>query len=250
MKHRSLLAIPLLLAASACLDEAPTSVEPQFSRADAATGEADAASYRVTIHNLTEGQPLTPPLAVTHRQAISIFQVGEPAGFGVQQVAENGNLTPLVESLQTERHAKDWRITQGPTLPPVLPGEMVQFDIDTERGAKYLSFISMLICTNDGFTGTDSARLPRDVGASVTLHTAGYDAGTEINTEDFADLVPPCPALTGVESMEPGTGMSDPALAENGVVRIHPGIDGDADLDPDIHGWTDPVARIEIERIG
>ena len=250
MKHRSLLAIPLLLAAAACLDEPPTAVEPQLSRADAATGEAAAASYRVTIHNLTDGQPLTPPLAVTHRQAISIFQVGEPASFGVQQIAENGNLEPLIEALQTEKHAKDWRVTQGPTLPPVLPGEMVYFDIDTERGAKYLSFISMLICTNDGFTGTDSARLPRDVGSSVMMYANGYDAGTEVNTEDFADLVPPCPALTGVESMDSGTGASNPALAEDGVIHHHPGIQGDDDLDPAIHGWTDPVAKIVIERIG
>ena len=250
MYRRSLIAIGAILTVGGCVDDAPTAVEPQFARSDAATGPMAEAHYRVSIHNMTEGQPFTPPLAVTHRQSTSIYEVGEPASFGVQQVAENGNLEPLIEAIQTSRHVKDWKVTFGPTAPPVLPGEAVEFEISTEEGAKYLSFISMLICTNDGFTGVSSARLPRNVGSATTLQTVGYDAGTEINTEDFAELVPPCPALTGVESMEEGTGMSDPALAESGVIRLHPGIEGDADLDPEIHGWTDPVGRITIERIG
>lgn len=249
MRRMSVIAIPLLLASAACSDGTPTELQPQFA-SSAATGPAGAASYHVTLENLTESQPFTPPLAVTHRQSISIFQVGESASFGVQQIAENGNLDPLIEALHMERHAKDLVVTMGPTLPPVLPGEMVEFEISTKEGAKYLSFISMLICTNDGFTGVDSARLPRDVGGSTMMYTASYDAGTEMNTEDFEDLVPPCPALTGVESDEDGTGMSNPDLAEGGVIHHHPGIAGTADLDPAIHGWTDPVAKIVIERIG
>ena len=82
----------------------------------------------------------------------------------------------------------------------------------------------------------------------VTVETNGYDAGTEINTEDFADIVPPCQALTGVSSGEPGTGTSNPALAEGGVIRHHPGIQGIADLVPAIHGWSDPVSRVVVTR--
>ena len=107
----------------------------------------------------------------------------------------------------------------------------------------------MLICTNDGFSGIDSLRLLKKIGESVTVHTAGYDAGTEINTEDFADLVPPCQALIGVMSDDPGTGMTNPALAETDVIRHHPGIQGGEDLIPGVHGWTDPVAEIVITRI-
>jgi hypothetical protein len=33
------------------------------------------------------------------------------------------------------------------------------------------------------------------------------------------------------------------------VIRHHRGIQGTDDLDPEIHGWTDPVARIKIERM-
>ena len=101
--------------------------------------------------------------------------------------------------------------------------------------------------------GVDPARLlavPIDVGKAIVVRSAGYDAGTEMNTEDFADIVPPCQGLVGVSSGEPGTGTSNPALAEGGVIHHHPGIVGGADLVPAIHGWTDPVAEITVERVG
>ena len=246
MRTLSALTLAMLMGATACMEETPTQLDPDFAR----TGPAGAASYRVTVYNLTMAQPLTPPLAALHRQSISLFEMGQPASHEVQQIAENGNLDPMIEVVSTHKHVLDWAVTFGPTLPPVLPGEMVQFDLESATGAKYLSMISMLICTNDGFTGANSVRLPDEIGETTEVHAAGYDAGTEVNTEDFADLVPPCPALTGVESMDPGSGMSDPALAEGGVIHHHPGIAGIDDLDPAIHGWTDPVAHIVIERIG
>jgi hypothetical protein len=65
-----------------------------------------------------------------------------------------------------------------------------------------------------GFTGVDALNLPDRVGRTKVAETAGYDAHTERNTEDFADIVPPCQGLIGVSSGEPGTGQSNPALAE------------------------------------
>ena len=213
-------------------------------------GTSASADYRITITNLTEaGQPLTPPLAVTHRRPISMFTVGEPASFGLKEIAENGNLGPMMMRLQGDRHVTDLAVAVAGSPPPVVPGQSVTFELSAERGAKYLSFVSMLICTNDGFTGVDGLRLPAKVGESVHAYTDGYDAGTEINTEDFADMVPPCPVLTGVESDDTGAGASDPALAEGDVVRHHPGIQGIADLMPGLHGWDDPVAKIVVERI-
>jgi hypothetical protein len=210
-------------------------------------GEAASATYEVTITNLTSGQPFTPPLAATHRRPVSLFTVGEAASFGLKEIAENGNLAPLHMHLGDERHVTDLAIAAG-SPPPLMPGASISFQLTVERGAKYLSFVSMLICTNDGFTGVDGLRLPERTGETVTVHTAAYDAGTEINTEDFADMVPPCPALTGVPSSDPGTGASDPALAEGGVIHHHPGIQGVADLSVPIHGWTDPVATVSVER--
>lgn len=154
----------------------------------------------------------------------------------------------MTDALAQDKHVADVVVAAAGTPPPVLPGDAVTFSITAERGAKFVSFASMLICTNNGFTGLDTGRLPQQVGDAVTFETNGYDAGTEINTEDFADIVPPCQALVGVSSDDPGTGTSNPALTEGGVIRHHPGIRGGVGLVPGIHGWADPVARITIER--
>ena len=241
-------------AAAACSD---TPTDSTLSDAGAAGGgdpiaasaaESATRMYEVTVYNLTAGQPLTPPLVASHRQPADVFTVGEAASFGVKEIAENGNLAPLAEALEGDKHVTNVRIALGDP-PPILPGESRTFPMGAGPGAKWFSWVSMLICTNDGFTGVDGIRLPKRVGDEVSRDTRGYDAGTEVNTEAFADMVPPCGPLTGTGPMGVGTGMSDPALAENDVIRHHPNIQGGADLLPGVHGWTDPVARIVIRRV-
>lgn len=212
------------------------------------------ATYEVTITNLTDGQPFSPPILATHRAATDIFTVGEAASVGIQQIAENGNNGPLREALGADRHVYDVQEASAPIVPAADPGgtgfdSSATLTITSARGAKFLSLSTMLICTNDGFTGVDSMRLPKKVGNSTTVLTAGYDAGTELNTEDFADMVPPCQGLIGISSEDTGTGMSNPELAEGGVISHHAGIMGGNDLVPGTHGWTDPVAEIVITRV-
>ena len=216
----------------------------------------DLRTYRVTVTNLTAGQPLTPVLFATHNASADVFTVGAPASFGVKEIAENGNLAPLAESLEAAGGVSEVFVGGMPIVPEGLPGsatfpDSVTFEMSGELGAHRLSWVSMLICTNDGFTGLDSLKLPVHIGDQVTAATAGYDAGTEINTEDFADIVPPCQALVGVSSGEPGTGTSNPALAEGGVIHHHDGIAGGSDLLPEVHGWdvNAPVAEVIVERI-
>ena len=76
-----------------------------------------------------------------------------------------------------------------------------------------------------------------------------YDARTEINTEDFADIVPPCQGAIGISSGEDGSGASNPKLAENGVIIPHPGIVGDMDLLKSVHSWSNPAVKIDIVRM-
>jgi hypothetical protein len=237
-----------VLTAGACQDEMTTAVspiEPDFAR----TGTAASATYEITVANLTSGQPLTPPLAATHRRPLGLFEIGTPASLGLREIAENGNLTPLNDALSEEHNVSEVLIAAG-SPPPILPGAERTFTISSERGAKYFSFVSMLICSNDGFTGVNAIRLPDDVGESVELDAMAYDAGSEINTEDFADIVPPCAGLTGVPSTDQGTGMSNPALAEDGVVHPHSGVAGIDDLVPSIHSWSGPVVSVRVTRIG
>jgi hypothetical protein len=197
-------------------------------------------------------------VAATHRGKNELFRVGRPATFELKEIAENGNNAPMLTRLGSDDDVSDVvEAPGGPLVPAGSPGDAMfgqstTFSIEAERGARFLSLAAMLICTNDGFTGVNALKLPSQAGDSVTVETAGYDAGTELNTEDFADMVPPCQDLIGVSSGEPGTGASNPALAEGGVIAHHAGIMGGADLVPSVHGWdvNAPVARITVAATG
>ena len=249
MRIARLLPLAALTLVVACEDsptQMPLDVD-QALEAAAAPSEFATRTYEVTIYNLTGGQPFTPPLVATHDNSVRLFGFGRPASDGLKEIAENGNLGPLQSSLLANPSVSDVVIAVG-SPPPVLPGGSITFNVSASGNANFLSWASMMICTNDGFTGL-RARLPNAVGQMKSFHTRAYETGTEINTEDFADIVPPCPGLTGVPSTDPGTGMSDPALAEGGVVGRHPGIRGGNDLDPSIHGWGSKISEIVIKRI-
>lgn len=207
-------------------------------------------TYRVTLQNLTDGQALTPPLAATHAYGPNIFEVGESAIAELQAIAENGNNTPLRDLLLADSAVLDVAEgATGPLVPASNPGgtsftDATDVIVTGDPTARFISMVAMLICTNDGFTGLNSFPLPLE-GAKVIL-TSGYDAGTEMNTEDYTDLVPPCQELFGVTSGKTGAGESNPLLAENGVITYHAGIKGGADLTPDVSGWRNPVAKITI----
>ena len=63
-----------------------------------AMGDGDK-TYKVTITNLTAGQPLTPPVLVIHGRRTGKFTVGEMASAEIQAIAENGNSGPLQAAL-------------------------------------------------------------------------------------------------------------------------------------------------------
>jgi Spondin_N len=202
---------------------------------------ADAGSernYRVTITNLTNGQPMTPFVVATHSGSSSIFEVGSPASAGLQSLAENGGAGILAAELETNPRVGDVAVAGSA---PFGHDESVYTDIVSTPGARKLSVAGMLICTNDGFGAIDSLQLNAN-GKTKVVYGFAYDAGTEINTEDYDDLVPPCDAPDGGK-----TGMSNPAFAENGVVHPHAGIQGGSDLTVETHGWSGAVIKVTIE---
>ncbi len=247
---KSLLTLSLLavLVLAGCSD-ALTEAEPEASLEAASGTYGYAAEYEVVVRNITKGQPFTPPLAATHNGHVDMFTVGHKASFGIKEIAENGNLAPLVDYLSASNNVSDVVVAVAGDPPPVMPGNEVRFNISAKHGSKYISFASMLICTNDGFTGIDAAMLPRNVGEYSHFNLNAYDAGTEINTEDFADIVPPCQGLVGISSDDDGTGESNPALAENGYITRHGGVKGGNDLVPGVHGWKNPVAKVRVRRV-
>ena len=205
----------------------------------AAADDHDEATYEVTITNTTAGQYLTPPNFAAHSRAVDVFQVGQPASAGVGAVAESGGVPVLAAELAA---ATDGTSGVGADA-PIGPGGSATFSFTTD--ADRLSIVSMLICTTDGFAGLDSRPLPGKDGQTRTYRLGAFDAGTEINTERDADLVP-APFCGDAEI---GNGGPQDELAENGVVRRHKSIRGVGDL-PSMYDWNGPVAEVTITRVG
>ena len=200
----------------------------------------DPTTYRVTVENLTENQTITPAVVAVHEASFRVFARNQPASYGVAQLSENGGVPVLVDELSTEARVADVSVA-GDT--PIAPGGSASTLITTAAGASRISVAAMLICTNDGFAGISNVKT-RSHGGEVIAYGRAFDAGSEINTQDFDDLVPPCSGIPGT-----GTGMSNPALAENGTVKSHSGITYRGDLTPEANGWDDPAIKVTIERV-
>ncbi|MEO5895730.1 MAG: spondin domain-containing protein [Vicinamibacterales bacterium] len=210
-------------------------------------GAADAPGqkrYRVTIENLTKGQPFSPGVAVTHTQKASLFQVGSAASAGIRAIAEDGDPSVAV-ALAGQPGIDEVVELASPVHRIGGPGPTkLTFEIGASANANRLSLAVMLICTNDGFTGLDGIKLPGGFSPDE-YHTAGYDAGTEANNERFTQIVDPCQAIGPVAAPPDGNGR----VATSGVIAHHPGVQGGADLKIAEHGWRGPVARILVERL-
>jgi len=180
----------LLLATGAALALALGAILP------AALADSPGGTYRVTLVNLTNGQPFSPPVAATHQKSMSMFSVGALATDELAAIAEDGN-----EALMAALFNASGKVTDVVDVgrPLTASGKTVgsftdtaTFDIVGAPGDRF-SLATMLICTNDGFLGLDSVKLPKE-GSEVFLLN-GYDAGREENTERSVDIVDPCSGL-------------------------------------------------------
>jgi hypothetical protein len=186
--------------------------------------------YEVTITNVS-GQPVTPPVVAVHNRAADLYELGEAASTEVQEIAENGNITPLVELAGVARGVGGAAVAGDG---PLMPGESVSVNVEADKGRR-LSLVSMVVCTNDGFTGLDTVKLPRRAGQSSSFDTVAYDAGTEVNVEDPDYWVPPCGGN--------GENLHDD---ENGVITAHPGLTGFDTLD---FATDDTILEVTVTRL-
>lgn len=255
--HRDLAALAVLmfaaLALAACSDTrevtAPVSAHRQAGDDDRDDDEDqhDAATraYDVTVTNLTTGQPFSPGVLVTHAKRVSLFRVGRVASEGLRLIAEDGDQRTAIAELTGHPGVFQVVDVNEPTgqVGGPLPTSRT-FRIEAGAKADRLSLAVMLICTNDGFTGLSSVKLPRRL-RSVTYYAAGYDAGTEANDERSTSIVDPCFVI----GPTPGAADGNARTPTDDAVRHHRGIRGRVDLDPAAHGWRGPVARITIQRV-
>jgi Spondin_N len=189
-------------------------------------------TWHVTVTNLTPAgsQPLSPPLFVVHSNRADVWGLGEIASHGVAAIAEDANNTVLESALDGFPGVRDVFTGSGGPIPP---GASRTYMVETAGRFNRLTLLTMLVNTNDAFTGLDGMHVR---GHGGTLRSRAYDAGSERNNEDVDFIPGPCCNNPFVR---------DP---EGAVIRMHAGITGVGDLDPDVYGWDEPVARIQIER--
>jgi len=205
-----------------------------ISAATATADTAGASSWRVTVENLTPAgsQPLSPPLLAVHGKRVDVWSVGGIANHGVAAIAEDANNTVLESALGLVPGVRDVFTGAGGAIPS---GESRTYTVEGRAGRDRLTLLTMLVNTNDGFTGLDSLQLR---GKRTVLHRMAYDAGSERNNELRAFIPGPCCNNPFVR---------DP---EGALIAPHAGITGAGELDPAVYGWDEPVARITIERMG
>ena len=193
--------------------------------------------YDVTITNVTRAQTFTPFLVTTHSPEISLFVAGEPASRELEILAEGGDTAPLAEALGGLGKTVGDVQGNGDLLPP---GESVTIRVEATRRASVLSFAAMLIPTNDNFVAIDSVPLPRR--GTKRVMAAAYDAGTEVNDQDCANI--PGPDCGGS-----GEGFNE--AGGEGYVYIGNGFHdlGEGTLGPATYDWRNPVAKVTIERV-
>lgn len=184
---------------------------------------AGLATYNVVVTNLTHGQPLAPLAVIAHEPGYYAFKAGEPASVGIEVLAEGGSPAGVIDESKEAIQFLDAAPGSGPIMPgqksenitlvvPVLDSDNLQ-----------LTVTSMLIDTNDAFTGVTGYDISNmEIGESVSFTTITWDAGTEANTET-ADTMPG-PAATAAGGGGAPAGFSEVRDDIIDAVRVHAGV--------------------------
>ena len=198
-------------------------------------GAANAGEkfYDVTITNVTRGQTFTPIAVVTHTDEISLFTPGSPAIAEIATVAESGDLTPLL-SLAAGLPDLVGPVAASDGL--LGPGETTTIRVMRDNRFDRISLVAMLIPTNDSFVAINTVTAPKGKDV-LRLSAIAYDAGSEINDEDCANI--PGPVCMGAGSSDDDG---------EGYVHVSGGIKGIGSLDPVEYDWKNPVANVSIVR--
>lgn len=221
------------------------------------SGLTQAATWDVSVLNLTHGNHFTPLLLTAHDHDTHLFEVGSAASLPIEHMAECGHLDPLLAT--TEVGAADADTIANPNGGVLAPGASTMASLTTTE--THLSIVAMVLPTNDAFVGLDSLHVPTAAG-TYTYYLNAYDAGTEGNDEvltttgtcSYTD-VGLMPGAPGGDADSDATGVVTSGSPDtNTNIHIHRGTLGNAtataggssDLVSTIHRWQNPVAKITI----
>jgi hypothetical protein len=201
----------------------------------------DGAMYSVTTTNITNNQPLSPMAVVVHVDGYTGWDEGNSASSGLEMLAEGGSTTDFLA--EANGNANIISTDSGSGL--ILPGASDTVMVMAGSSRLRLTTASMLVNTNDAFTGVNGMLIgDLVVGESRTFFAMTLDSGTEANSETAATI--PGPAGGG-EGYNAARDDSDFVSVHGGVVTIDDGLSTSA-LD-ESHRFIGPAAKIVVTRI-
>ncbi|TKB45742.1 spondin domain-containing protein [Thalassotalea mangrovi] len=193
--------------------------------------------YQVSVTNLTNAQPMSPFAVVLHNEGM-LWNIGESANDAMENLAESGDKSQVLEL--------DVVLASSSGADILMPGssetiEVVVADIEPV----YLSAATMLVNTNDAFTGINALDVSHlAMNESISLVMGSYDAGTEKNSE-IAETIPG-PAAGG-EGFNAERDDVDFVAAHPGVVSMDDGLT--QSVLTQAHRFDNPTIRVTVTRI-
>jgi hypothetical protein len=190
--------------------------------------------YEVTLLNITQGQIFSPPALMTHAAETKLWQAGETASLALERLAEGGDASELraLNGIQQSQVSNT----------PVTPGDSISWTLEIKQDAPLsVSLATMLINSNDGFTGfTDMDLSSLALGDSYQQMLVVYDAGTEMNDEVAV------PGLGGEGFNASRIGDVNRVYGHAGVLTTHE-LSG-SNLLPE-HKFDNPAGKLTIKRM-
>jgi hypothetical protein len=222
------------LGLSACSDNdtippvTPPVVEPE--------PEVIEYGYTIEVTNLTYAQPLSPIAVLLHGDE-KLWSAGEEASEALEKLAEGGDNADFI--------ALDSALAAMSSDEPVGPGSSTSISISTtDDSATFLTVATMLVNTNDAFTGLtgiDISAMEVDDNKSWNLNV--YDAGTEADNEEAGTI--PGPA-DGGEGYNEARDDVDFISLHSGVVSQDDGLTNS--VLTQAHRFDNPAIKLTITR--
>ncbi len=219
----------------------------------------NSAVYTVQITNLTYSQPFAPAAVILHEPGFNAFEEGEPASMGIEIMAEGGDPSMVITEAMDSTDFLDAQNSGGILGPRSMGEELTLVVPELDADALRLTVTTMLVNTNDGFTGLNAANVSNmAIGDSKTFMTVTWDAGTEANTETAATMPGPAAGAAGGGGEAAGYDVARDDFAD--AVRLHQGVVTSANAnDPsreglstsvltEAHRFDFPTSRVVITR--
>lgn len=195
-------------------------------------------TFDVTVTNLTNAQPLSPVGVIAHEDG-NIWTLNESASEALELLAEGGDNSSLL--------AESYVLASASGQAPVGPGgsETISITLQDTLQNRYLSLATMLVNTNDAFSGKNKLDISQfEVGTSQSMMAAAYDAGTEFNSETMGTMPGPADGGEGFNSIRDDV---DFVARHSGVVTSDFGLS--SSVLTEAHRFDNPVIKITVTRM-